>query len=185
MRFSNRPISPCTRQRQQGAIKSTSSHPLCKPLSMPAPRRKTILAGGIGAKQFLLYFQPQMDSRHLTAAEALLRWNHPRRGIVFPVEFIPLAEETGLILSFGNWALESACRQVATWAHNEKTAHLTVSVNISVRQMRHPSFVEQVLATLEQTGANPRKLRLELTESMFVDSFGDDRQNDRTKGTGP
>ncbi|MGA8668560.1 MAG: EAL domain-containing protein [Terracidiphilus sp.] len=125
----------------------------------------------IRTKQFLLYFQPQMDSGRLTGAEALLRWNHPRRGIVFPGEFIPLAEETGLILSLGNWALESACRQVATWAHNEKTAHLTVSVNISVRQMRHPSFVEQVLATLEQTGANPRKLRLELTESMFVDSF--------------
>ena len=125
----------------------------------------------IKSKQFLLYFQPQMDSGRLTGAEALLRWNHPQRGIVFPGEFIPLAEETGQILSLGNWALESACQQVASWEHNKNMAHLTVSVNISFRQMRHPNFVEQVLATLEQTGANPRKLRLELTESMFVDSF--------------
>ena len=125
----------------------------------------------IRTNQFVLYYQPQMDSGRLTGAEALLRWNHPRRGIVFPGEFIPLAEETGLILSLGNWALECACMQIASWAHNKKTAYLTVSVNISVRQMRHPSFVEQVLTTLERTGANPRNLRLELTESMFVDNF--------------
>jgi diguanylate cyclase (GGDEF)-like protein/PAS domain S-box-containing protein len=129
------------------------------------------LRRAITTRQFLLYFQSQMDDGRLTGAEALLRWNHPRRGIVFPGEFIPLAEETGLILSLGDWALESACKQVASWAHNTKMEHLTVSVNISFRQMRHPSFVEQVLATLERTGADPRKLRLELTESMFVDSF--------------
>jgi diguanylate cyclase (GGDEF)-like protein/PAS domain S-box-containing protein len=125
----------------------------------------------IRTNQFVLYYQPQMDSGRMTGAEALLRWNHPRRGIVFPGEFIPLAEETGLILSLGNWALECACMQIASWALNKKTAYLTVSVNISVRQMRHPSFVEQVLTTLERTGANPRNLRLELTESMFVDNF--------------
>jgi diguanylate cyclase (GGDEF)-like protein/PAS domain S-box-containing protein len=126
---------------------------------------------GIRTNQFVLYYQPQIDSGRLTGAEALLRWNHPRRGIVFPGEFIPLAEETGLILSLGNWALECACMQIALWAQSKKTAHLSVSVNISVRQMRHQSFVEQVLTTLERTEANPRNLRLELTESMFVHNF--------------
>jgi diguanylate cyclase (GGDEF)-like protein/PAS domain S-box-containing protein len=125
----------------------------------------------IRSGQFVLYYQPQMDSGRLIGAEALLRWNHPRRGVVFPGEFIPLAEDTGLILSLGTWALEDACKQIASWAHHKKTENLTVSVNISVRQMRHPSFVGQVLTTLERTGANPLKLKLELTESLFVENF--------------
>jgi EAL domain-containing protein (putative c-di-GMP-specific phosphodiesterase class I) len=100
-----------------------------------------------------------------------LRWNHPRRGIIFPGEFIPLAEKTGLIQPLGNWALECACMRLALWESNKKTEHLSVSVNISVRQMRDPNFVEQVLTTLERTRANPRHLMLELTESLFVDNF--------------
>jgi diguanylate cyclase (GGDEF)-like protein/PAS domain S-box-containing protein len=125
----------------------------------------------IKTNQFVLYYQPQIDSGRLTGAEALLRWNHPRRGVVTPDEFIPLAEKTGLILTLGYWALECACLQVAAWASDEKTASISVSVNISVRQMLHPNFVEQVLEILARTKANPRNLRLELTESMFVDNF--------------
>ena len=125
----------------------------------------------IRTDQFVLYYQPQMDSGRLSGAEALLRWSHPRRGIIFPGEFIPVAEKTGLILPLGNWALEGACMQLASWESNEKTAYLSVSVNISVRQMRDPNFVEQVLTTLERTRANPRHLTLELTESLFVDNF--------------
>ena len=125
----------------------------------------------IRTDQFVLYYQPQMDSGRLSGAEALLRWSHPRRGIIFPGEFIPVAEKTGLILPLGNWALEGACMQLASWESNEKTAYLSVSVNISVRQMRDPNFVEQVLTTLERTRANPRHLMLELTESLFVDNF--------------
>lgn len=121
--------------------------------------------------QFLLYYQPQVDSGKLIGAEALLRWDHPARGIVLPDEFIPLAEKTGLILFLGNWVLESACSQIAAWASKEETSRLTISVNISVKQMRHPGFVEHLLSTLQRTGADPKRLRLELTESMFVDNF--------------
>ncbi len=125
----------------------------------------------IQSNQFVLYYQPQVDGHRLVGAEALLRWNHPTRGVVSPDEFIPLAEKTGLILPLGNWVLESACSQIAAWAKEKETADITVSVNISVRQIRHPGFVEQVLTTLDRTGANPQNLRLELTESMFVESF--------------
>ena len=125
----------------------------------------------IKTNQFVLYYQPQIDSGRLTGAEALLRWNHPRRGVVAPADFIPLAEKTGLILTLGYWALECACLQVAAWASDKKTALISVSVNISVRQMLHPNFVEQVLEILARTKANPRNLRLELTESIFVDNF--------------
>jgi EAL domain-containing protein (putative c-di-GMP-specific phosphodiesterase class I) len=103
----------------------------------------------------------------------LVRWNRPGLGIVPPSEFIPLAERSGLILPLGEWVLNSACRQIAAWSRMSGMASLTVSINISVRQMRHPEFVEQVLSALEQTGANPRNLRFELTESMFVDNFED------------
>ena len=88
-----------------------------------------------------------------------------------PDEFIPLAEESRLILPVGDWVLEAACSQIASWAGRKETAHLTISVNISALQFRQPEFVEHVLAALERTGANPENLKLELTESMLVDNF--------------
>jgi EAL domain-containing protein (putative c-di-GMP-specific phosphodiesterase class I) len=109
----------------------------------------------------------------VTGAEALIRWKHPRRGIVSPSEFIPLAEESRLILPLGEWVLEAACAQIALWAGRKETAHLSIAVNISALQFRQPSFVEHVLATLSRTGATPDKLRLELTESMLVDNLDD------------
>ena len=129
------------------------------------------LRRAIEDSQFVLHYQPQVEDGRLTGAEALLRWDHPNRGIVFPGEFIPLAERTGLILPLGNWVLESACKQLATWKSEERTANIKVAVNISVRQMSHPDFVGEVLSTLARTGANPMNLRLELTESMFVERF--------------
>ncbi|HME58229.1 MAG TPA: PAS domain S-box protein [Terracidiphilus sp.] len=131
------------------------------------------LRQGIKAKQFLLYYQPQVERGRLTGAEALIRWEHPRRGIVLPNDFIPLAEESRLILPLGDWVLEAACAQIALWAGRKETSHLSVAVNISALQFRQPSFVEQVLATLKRTGANPEYLRLELTESMLVDNLDD------------
>ena len=131
------------------------------------------LRQGIKTKQFLLYYQPQVEQGHVTGAEALIRWKHPRRGIVPPDEFIPLAEESRLILPLGEWVLEAACAQIALWAGREETAHLKVAVNISALQFRQPSFVEQVLATLNRTGAKPENLRLELTESMLVENIED------------
>lgn len=131
------------------------------------------LRQAILTNQFLLYYQPQVERGRLIGAEALIRWNHPRRGILAPGEFIPLAEETGLILPLGNWVLESACHQIAAWASRELTANITVSVNISAMQLRQPEFVENVLRTLNSSGANPHSLKLELTESMLIDDIED------------
>ncbi len=131
------------------------------------------LRQAIKTSGFLLYYQPQMDRGILVGAEALVRWRHPKRGFLSPGEFIPLAEKTGLILPLGDWVLQTACRQIAAWAARKDTAHLTVAVNISARQLRSTDFVEKVLTTLHGTGANPRNLKLELTESMFVDNFED------------
>jgi diguanylate cyclase (GGDEF)-like protein len=123
--------------------------------------------------QFLLYYQPQVERGVMTGVEALVRWNHPRRSIVLPGEFISLTEETGMILPLGEWVLDTACNQIAAWERAEETAHLVVSVNISIRQFRQPDFVERVIATLARTGANPRNLKLELTESLLVDNIDD------------
>jgi EAL domain-containing protein (putative c-di-GMP-specific phosphodiesterase class I) len=131
------------------------------------------LRHAIEERQFVLYYQPQVERGRLVGAEALVRWNHPKHGILAPGTFIPLAEETGLILPLGNWVLESACRQIAAWADGEETRNIAVSVNISAGQLRQPDFVENVLRTLEATGANPQNLELELTESMLVDDVED------------
>ena len=120
-------------------------------------------------QQLILYYQAQVvGDGHLTGAEVLVRWQHPQRGIVLPAEFISLAEETGLILPLGNWVLETACAQLAKWAARPNTAHLSLAVNISANQLQQFDFVDQVLAILGSTGANPQKLKLELTESLLV-----------------
>ena len=131
------------------------------------------LRQSIRTKDFQLYYQAQVDRGVLIGVEALLRWKHPKRGLLPPDDFIPLAEQTGLILSLGDWVLETACRQIAAWTARKETAHLTVAVNISARQLLNPDFVPNVLKTLDRTGANPRSLKLELTESMFVDDLED------------
>jgi len=125
----------------------------------------------IAARQFLLHYQAQVTGEdRLTGTEVLLRWKHPQRGMVSPAEFIPLAEETGLILRLGHWVLETACRQLVQWAGQAHLSHLTVAVNVSVHQFRQADFVDQVLAVLADTGANPQRLKLELTESLLVDN---------------
>jgi EAL domain-containing protein (putative c-di-GMP-specific phosphodiesterase class I) len=128
----------------------------------------------VTARQFVLHYQPQVTLiGGVTGAEALVRWQHPEHGMVSPAEFIPLAEETGLIVPLGNWVLETVCVKLSEWALQPGLANLTIAVNVSVRQFRHPDFVEQVLAVLENTGADPRRLKLELTESIFVDDIED------------
>ena len=120
-------------------------------------------------EQFLLHYQAQVDSRGgVIGAEALVRWQHPERGLVSPGEFIPLAEDTGLILPIGHWVLATACAQIARWAQQPDTMHFTVSVNVSARQFSLPNFVEEVKSVLEQTGATPTRLKLELTESVLL-----------------
>jgi len=127
----------------------------------------------IETRQFVLYYQPQVERGRLIGAEALLRWNHPMRGLLAPGEFIALAESTGLILPLGDWVLETACRQLAAWANDTDTAGITIAVNISGLQLRQPDFVNAVLAVLDRSGANPHNLDLELTESMLVEDVED------------
>ena len=122
-------------------------------------------------QQFLLHFQAQIEEqRGAIGAEVLVRWQHPQRGLVSPAEFIPLAEETGAILPLGQWVLHTACAQLAAWAGQPEFAALTLAVNVSARQFRQQNFVEQVLTTLRNTGANPARLKLELTESLLVEN---------------
>ncbi len=124
-------------------------------------------------KQLCLHYQPQIDSlRHFIGAEALLRWMHREHGQIPPGEFIPLAEETGLILSIGRWVLTTACAQIATWSAQPACRDLRLAVNISARQFRKPDFVAEVIAVLAQTGADPTRLKLELTESLALDDVG-------------
>jgi diguanylate cyclase (GGDEF)-like protein/PAS domain S-box-containing protein len=121
--------------------------------------------------EFLLHYQPQVAREGgVTGAEVLVRWQHPQRGMVSPDSFIPLAEDTGLILPLGSWVMETACAQLARWAARPETAHLMLAVNVSACQFRQDDFVQQVLAILERTGANPLQLKLELTESMLVEN---------------
>jgi diguanylate cyclase (GGDEF)-like protein/PAS domain S-box-containing protein len=132
------------------------------------------LRKAIVENQFVLYYQAQVDSAGcVIGAEALVRWQHPERGMISPADFIPLAEETGLILPLGHWVMETACYQLASWASNPEMAHLTVAVNVSARQFRLPNIVEQVLALVSQVGANPLKLKLELTESLLLENADD------------
>lgn len=127
------------------------------------------LREAVRAQQFVVYYQPQVVGRdRVVGVEALVRWLHPQRGIVSPGEFIALAEETGLILPLGLWVLETACSQLARWAGRPETAQLVMSVNLSASQLRQADFVEQVLAILHRTGADPKRLKLELTESLLV-----------------
>ena len=121
-------------------------------------------------REFELHFQPQVDnSGTVIGAEALLRWRHPRRGLVPPAEFIPLAEEAGLIFEVGRWVLETACLQLAIWAAHPEMKNLIVAVNVSALQILHSHFVDHVWEVLRDSKADPRKLRLEITESAAME----------------
>jgi len=132
------------------------------------------LRTGLAADHMLLHFQPvvQVDGS-VTGAEALVRWRHPERGLVAPGEFIAVAEATRLILPLGRWVMASACAQLATWSARPETSHLTLAVNVSAHQFVEPDFVLDVVRALESHGADPRRLKLELTESLLADNMDD------------
>lgn len=127
------------------------------------------LRNGLAHHEFVLHYQPQVG-RHgrMVGVEALLRWQHPERGLVLPNDFIGQAEESGLILPLGEWVLKTACQQLALWASRPETALLSIAVNVSVRQFRHPEFVEMVMAIIQQAGICAHRLKLELTESLLA-----------------
>ncbi|MGA2484244.1 MAG: EAL domain-containing protein [Candidatus Acidiferrales bacterium] len=121
-------------------------------------------------QEFALHYQPKIDLRtgEITGAEALIRWTHPIRGPVSPVEFIPVAENCGLILPIGNWVLREACKQARTWV-DAGLSLATMAVNISAMEFRDDNFLESVFAILRETGLDPRSLELELTESVLME----------------
>ncbi|MEI7590836.1 MAG: EAL domain-containing protein, partial [Deltaproteobacteria bacterium] len=128
----------------------------------------------IERNQLKLHYQVQVDSSGQTlGAEALIRWIHPERGMISPFNFIPLAEDTGLILPIGQWVLDTACAQIKAWQQNPLTKDLTLSVNVSTKQFYQVDFVEQVLATIARHNINPSYIKLELTESVLVHNIND------------
>ncbi len=127
------------------------------------------LRHALARNEMLLHYQPLADVKgHMTGAEALARWQHPSLGMVAPADFIPIAEDTGLILPIGTWVLQTACTLLARWGAHPATGQLTMAVNVSAIQFHRPDFVEAVMAVLDQTGANPARLKLELTESLLI-----------------
>ncbi|HEX5362894.1 MAG TPA: EAL domain-containing protein, partial [Gallionella sp.] len=135
---------------------------------------ETDLRLAIANRELHLYYQIQVDKdfRPL-GVEALARWLHPTRGMVPPGQFIPIAEESSLILDIGAWVLETACRQLALWAHSKVTRELGISVNVSAAQFRQPDFVEQIAALLREHKISPARLKLELTESVVMNDVAD------------
>jgi len=132
------------------------------------------LQTALAEEQFELYYQPQYDVHgQMVGAEALLRWRHPQRGMVSPGVFIAVAEDSGLIVPMGLWALRQACTQLCAWQQHARCAHLQLSVNVSARQFRHPEFVAQVEGELRRSGVAPHLLKLELTESLVLDDVQD------------
>ncbi|MDP1707729.1 MAG: EAL domain-containing protein [Gammaproteobacteria bacterium] len=132
------------------------------------------LRQALALQQLKLYYQIQVNEQGVVVgAEALLRWQHPERGLVAPMEFIPLAEDTGLIVPIGRWVLQTACAQLKMWQADPLTCHLQLAVNVSARQFRQPDFVDQVLEALKETGVDPLKLGLELTESLVLHDIAD------------
>jgi diguanylate cyclase (GGDEF)-like protein len=132
------------------------------------------LRRALADNQLALYYQTQVDhAGNVFGAEVLIRWRHPQRGLISPLDFIPLAEETGLILPIGQWVLETACAQLKIWEDAPHTRDLQLAVNVSARQFHQPDFVELVQQTLLHHAVNPDKLKLELTESLVLDNIED------------
>lgn len=144
-------------------------HLIDQRMSLEAEMRKAI-----DRHQFQLYFQIQVDhNQRPIGAEALIRWIHPERGMVSPADFIPIAEEIGLIFPIGWWVLDTACAQIKSWQKAPHTSNLILSINVSARQFHHVDFSDQVQAVLNHHQINPKLLKLELTESMLLEDINE------------
>lgn len=131
------------------------------------------LRRAIESEEFKVYYQPvvRLDTGQIAEVEALVRWDHPQRNLVAPMEFIPFAEETGLILPIGHWVLDEACKQVKAWqAQYPLDPPLMLSVNLSARQFKHHNLVEDIAGALNKSGLEPRCLKLEITESAALEA---------------
>jgi EAL domain-containing protein (putative c-di-GMP-specific phosphodiesterase class I) len=128
----------------------------------------------LAENEFVLYYQPQVDrANHCIGVEALIRWRSPARGLVGPVDFIPLAEECGLIQPIGQWVVEQACERLAAWANDSQTAALTIAVNVSAKQFRQEDFIERIRAAIGRFAIDPSRLKLELTETLLLIDIDD------------
>ena len=132
---------------------------------------ETALRRALDRREFRLHYQPvvSLSTGQIIGAEALLRWKHPERGLVQPLDFIPLAEETGLIVEIGAWVLKEACRQMKEWQDKLGQPNLEIGVNFSSREFQVVGLVAQIADVLQETGLSPRSLRLEVTESLLMD----------------
>ncbi|MFZ5601753.1 MAG: putative bifunctional diguanylate cyclase/phosphodiesterase, partial [Pseudomonadota bacterium] len=135
-------------------------------------RLETDLRRSLTEQQLRLYCQAQVDqSGKVIGAEVLLRWQHPERGLVPPLDFIPFAEESGLIIPIGQWLLREACLQLKRWEASAETRPILLSVNVSAREFRQPDFIANMQTILTETGANPARLELEITESLLLEGI--------------
>jgi EAL domain-containing protein (putative c-di-GMP-specific phosphodiesterase class I)/CheY-like chemotaxis protein len=152
---------------------------------LPAPELAADLGRGLANHELVLHYQPivLLATGQVVGVEALVRWNHPRRGLVAPLEFIPVAEESGLIEPLGLWVLREACRQASTW--QDQAAPLGMAVNVSLHQLHNPRFAEHVARILLESGLNPANLTLEITESVLAqDAVSTAATLDALKGLG-
>jgi len=130
------------------------------------------LKQAIEQQQFQLYYQIQVDSSgQPIGAEALIRWLHPKRGIISPLDFIPLAEQSGAILAIGLWVIDTACAQLKMWQKNVLSQHLTLSINVSAKQFHQPDFISQIMTAVQYYSLDPSLLKLELTESLLLNDI--------------
>ncbi|MBA7714205.1 Cyclic di-GMP phosphodiesterase PdeR [subsurface metagenome] len=133
---------------------------------------ETDLRRAVVGEQFKLYFQPtiSLESGEIVGFEALIRWQHPEKGLINPADFIPLAEETGIIVPMGNWVLIAACRQIRRWKESFPSIPLFVSVNISSRQFSQTDLIDRIQGTLQETGMDSSALKLEITETVLMEN---------------
>ena len=159
------------RAKAQGRQRWVEFDPTMHDRAVELLQLETDLRRALDRHELLLHYQPviSLDDGRISGAEALVRWMHPERGLVPPSEFIPLAEETGLIVPIGAWVLREACRQMRTWQEELGLDALEVGVNLSSKQFVQPGLVAQVVSVLRDTGLSPRSLRLEVTESLLMD----------------
>jgi len=143
-------------------------------LAMNLLQMETDLRRAIERKEFVLNYQPivELETGNIRGFEALIRWQHPERGFISPSQFIPIAEETGLIIPIGQWVLEEACRQIQEWQEQfPQYPPLQISVNLSSKQFLNSSLIDRIRTVLRETGVNPLSLKLEITESMVMENF--------------
>jgi diguanylate cyclase (GGDEF)-like protein/PAS domain S-box-containing protein len=154
--------------------KATGKNTICffsSLLQETVTKRSTLeseLRLALDQEQFALHYQPQITLETPFGVEALVRWQHPMLGMVSPAEFIPIAEECGLIIPLGIWILKSACNQLVMWSKIKELSEMTIAVNVSVRQFSHISFIDDIKKVINDTNVDPSKLKLELTESILV-----------------